>query len=106
MRKFALVSFVVLLLVGVRGALADSPANSSLFDPAKYMRVSEVRPGMKGYGLSVFSGTKIEQFDVEVVDVVKNFNPKYDAILVRCPGDFLKETGPIAGMSGSPIYLY
>jgi hypothetical protein len=106
MRKFAGLGLVVLLFVGVRGALGDSPATSSLFDPAKYMRVSEVKPGMKGYGLSVFSGTKIEQFDVEVVDVVKNFNPKYDAILVRCPQDFLKETGPIAGMSGSPIYLY
>ena len=42
------------------------------------MRISEVKPGMKGYGLSVFSGTKIEKFDVVVVDVVKNFNPKYD----------------------------
>jgi hypothetical protein len=70
------------------------------------MRVSDVRPGMKGYGLSVFSGTKIERFDVEVIDVVKDFNPKYDAILIRCKGEFLEHTGPIAGMSGSPIYLY
>jgi hypothetical protein len=106
MRKFAVLSFVVFFFVGVRAAVALSPATSSLFDPAKYMRVSEVRAGMKGYGLSVFSGTKIEQFDVEVVNVIKDFNPKYDVVLVRCPQDFLKETGPIAGMSGSPIYLY
>ena len=106
MRKLAALGLAVLLFVGSRVGLADSAAPATLFDPAKYMRVSEVKPGMKGYGLSVFRGTKIEQFDVEVVDVVKNFNPKYDAILVRCPQDFLKETGPIAGMSGSPIYLY
>ncbi len=34
-------------------AKADSPSpatSRSLFDPAKHMRVSEVRPGMKGYG--------------------------------------------------------
>ena len=33
-------------------------AAPSLFDPARHMRVSEVRAGMKGYGLSVFKGTK------------------------------------------------
>jgi hypothetical protein len=89
-------------------SLADASgiATQSLFDPARHMHVSEVHPGMKGYGLSVFSGTKIEKFDVEVVDVVKNFNPKYDVVLIRCPQEFLKNTGPIEGMSGSPIFLY
>ena len=73
------------------GGSGQSPHDSqppTLFDPARHMHVSEVRPGMKGYGLSVFSGTKIEKFDVVVVDVVKNFNPKYDVILIRCPQDF------------------
>lgn len=106
MRKPAALAVIVLLFAGVRVAPADSPAPKTLFDPARYMRVSDVKAGMKGYGLSVFKGTKIEKFDVEVIDVVKDFNPKYDAILIRCPQDFLKETGPIAGMSGSPIYLY
>src|SRR3954454_8793590 len=78
---------------------------ASLFDPARHMRVSEVKPGMKGYGLSVFKGTKIEKFDVEVVSVLKNFNPKYDVILINCKGQNLEHTGAIAGMSGSPIFL-
>lgn len=95
---------LVVLAAGV--ARADAPATHTLFDSSKDISVDEVKPGMKGYGLSVFSGTRIEKFDVEVVDVVKNFNPKYDAILIRCPQEFLKNTGPIAGMSGSPIYLY
>src|SRR6185436_1608569 len=86
-------------------ARADSPRPAPLFDPARHMHVSEVRPGMKGYGLSVFSGTKIERFDVEVVSVLKNFNPKYDVVLIRCGGANLEHTGAIAGMSGSPIYL-
>ena len=80
-------------------------ANRSLFDPSRDMRVSEVRPGMKGYGLSVFGGTKIERFDVEVISVLKNFNPKYDVVLIRCQGANLEHTAAIAGMSGSPIYL-
>jgi hypothetical protein len=82
-----------------------SAANASLFDPTVHMRVSEVRPGMQGYGLTVFSGTKIEKFDVEVLSVLKNFNPKSDVVLIRCKGEYLKHTGSIAGMSGSPIYL-
>ena len=103
-KRVALV-FLAALLAGFTTARADSrPA--SLFDPARHMRIAEVKPGMKGYGLSVFSGTKIEKFDVVVVDVVKNFNPKYDVILIRCPQEFLKNTGPIEGMSGSPIFLY
>jgi hypothetical protein len=106
MRKAFGLWVICAVLLPAGAARADGTGGNSLFDPAHYMRVSEVRPGMKGYGLSVFSGTKIDRFDVEVIDVVKNFNPKYDAILVRCKGGFLEHTGPIAGMSGSPIYLY
>src|SRR5437763_161052 len=90
-------------------ALAEAPPAkarpASLFDPARHMRISEVKPGMKGYGLSVFSGTKIEKFDVEVVSVLKNFNPKYDVVLINCKGQNLEHTGAIAGMSGSPVFL-
>jgi hypothetical protein len=85
-------------------ASASTP-RASAFDPTRHMRVSEVRPGMTGYGLSVFKGTKVERFDVEVISVLKNFNPKYDVILIKCKGQNLEHTGAVAGMSGSPIYL-
>ena len=84
---------------------ASSAQRASTFDPARHMRVSEVKPGMTGYGLSVFKDTKIERFEVEVISVLKNFNPKYDVILIRCKGQNLEHTGAVAGMSGSPIYL-
>src|SRR2546421_8836376 len=103
---------VGLLLLGLLRIVAADPAPPqpastvpSLFDPARHMRVSEVRPGMKGYGLSVFSGTKIERFDVEVISVLRNFNPKSDAVLIKCRGQNLEQTGAVAGMSGSPIFL-
>lgn len=70
------------------------------------MAVGEVVPGMKGYGLSVFKGTKIERFEVEVISVAKNFNPGFDGVLIMCKGQNLEHTGSIAGMSGSPVYLY
>lgn len=60
---------------------------------------------MRGYGLSVFSGSKIEKFDVEVISVLRNFNPRQEVILIRAQGCNLEHTGAIAGMSGSPIYL-
>jgi hypothetical protein len=104
MQKPAALLMICAMLLGLARPAPAAP--KSLFDPARDMRVADVRPGMKGYGLSVFSGTKIEKFDVEVVDVIKDFNPKYDAILIRCPQQFLQHTGPIAGMSGSPIFLY
>ena len=72
---------------------------------AKFMSVDEVRPGMKGYGKTVFQGTKIEQFDVELIGVLKNSGPKQDMILARLSGGPLAKTGVIAGMSGSPVYI-
>ncbi|MGD0771080.1 MAG: hypothetical protein ABSB42_23080 [Tepidisphaeraceae bacterium] len=105
MAKTLVLTILSVLAAGVGWARGDAQP-PTLFDPARHMHVSEVKAGMKGYGLTVFSGTKIDRFDVEVVDVVKNFNPKHDAILIRCPQEFLKNTGPIEGMSGSPIYLY
>src|SRR5262245_15052116 len=71
----------------------------------KFMSADEVRPGMKGIGKTVFQGTKIEQFDVELLGVLKNYAPKQDMILARLSGGPLARTGVIAGMSGSPVYI-
>jgi len=75
-------------------------------DPSKFMTVDQIKPGMKGIGKTVFSGTKIEEFQIEVMDVAKNaMGPKSDIIWVMCSGGPLEETGVISGMSGSPIYI-
>ena len=82
------------------------PAEASPFDPARHMRTGDVRPGMTGYGLSVFRGTKIERFDVEVISVLKNqVGPDHDVVLIRCRGQGLEHSGAIEGMSGSPVFL-
>jgi len=70
-----------------------------------FMSADEVRPGMKGFGKTVFQGTRIEQFDVELLGVLKNFAPKQDMILAKLSGGPLARTGVIAGMSGSPVYI-
>ena len=70
-----------------------------------FIHVDEIRPGMKGYGLSVLQGTEPERFDVEVIDVLHQFRPNQDLILIRTPHPLLDRARGVAGMSGSPIYL-
>jgi hypothetical protein len=70
-----------------------------------FMEVEELRPGMRGIGRTVFSGTKVEDFDVEILGVLENVWPEGDLILVRIEGGPLEKTGVISGMSGSPVYI-
>ncbi|MHC4186153.1 MAG: hypothetical protein ACYSR4_09505, partial [Planctomycetota bacterium] len=52
-------------------------------DKTKYITVDEIRPGMEAYCLTVYKGTEIEKFDLEVLDVVRNVMTGRDAILVQ-----------------------
>ena len=92
-----------LLLTGLIGSafVAVSHGRSAVGTIA----VADIRPGMRGFGLSVFRGTEPERFDVEVIDVLHRFRPAQDLILVRTPHPRLNEAKAVAGMSGSPIYL-
>ena len=72
---------------------------------SSFISVDEIHPGMKGYGLTVLRGTEPERFDVEVIDVLRNFRPSQDLILLRTPHPLLDRARAVAGMSGSPIYL-
>ncbi len=70
-----------------------------------YWQVDDLREGMKGYGLTVLKGTKVEKFQVELLGVMKNTSPGRDMVLARLSGLDLDKTGVIAGMSGSPVYV-
>jgi len=72
----------------------------------RLMAIDEVRPGMVGTGRTVFSGTTLEDFTVRVLGVLHNvIGPNRDLILARLEGGPLADTGVIAGMSGSPVYV-
>ncbi len=73
--------------------------------PANYLAADEIKRGMTGYGLSVFQGSKVERFEVEVLGVLRNAMPKQNIVICRMSGAGLEKTGVIAGMSGSPVYL-
>src|SRR5258705_3530270 len=66
---------------------------------------SEIKTGMKGIGKTVFSGTRIEDFQVEVIGTLEHVGPQRNLILVRLAGGPLANTGVMSGMSGSPIYF-
>src|SRR5688572_15897473 len=83
------------------GVLAAAPVAQTT-----YLPLDQVRPGMIGVGRTVFSGTKLEDFKVEVLGVMRNvIGPKRNLILARLEGGPLAKTGVIAGMSGSPVYV-
>jgi hypothetical protein len=69
------------------------------------MSVSEIHPGMKGQGRTVFKGGKIERFDFEVLGVQRNIAPGRSMILVKTSGGPLLDSGNLQGMSGSPCYI-
>src|SRR5262245_57088062 len=66
---------------------------------------SEIKTGMKGIGKTVFSGTRIDDFEVEVIGTLEKIGPKRNLILVRLSGGPLANTGVLSGMSGSPIFF-
>ena len=70
-----------------------------------FMPLDEVKPGMKGIGKTVFGGTEVEEFEAEVLGVLRNISPRQDAILARLSGGPLERTGVMGGMSGSPVYV-
>jgi len=92
--KRILISVVIVLGLAA-GAHAAVPTMS--FD--------EVQPGMTGTGRTVFAGTEISTFEVEILGKLPNIGPDQDLILARCSGGPLGETGVLSGMSGSPVVI-
>ncbi len=68
--------------------------------------LSEVKPGMAGVMYTIFQGDRIQKVDVQVIGVLPDaLGPKQDVILVKLLGPQAAETGVVAGMSGSPVYI-
>jgi hypothetical protein len=102
--------FVILLtsvwVVGEQSVKAEVPKGTEgIWDPNKYIGLDEIKPGMQAYCLTEYGLAGIEKFGVEVVDVVRNIEPGRDAILVKGTDERFIQTGPVAGCSGSPVYI-
>jgi hypothetical protein len=103
---FRLKSILGCLAVAALALVAVAPLRAADYDHSRYIGPDELRPGMKGYGRTVMSGSEIGTFQIEVITVMKNsYYAKQDVILVRCSGLNLEHSGIIGGMSGSPCYI-
>ena len=95
---FTKIIFILLIIfsIGINLTYGQSP----------FMPVSEISPGMRGIGKTVFHGTQIETFQVDIIDVIKGEGGISHFILANLSGNKIKESGGIsAGMSGSPVYI-
>ena len=72
---------------------------------ANFFALKDIRAGMRGVGKTVFSGDRIEDFQVEILGVLENIGPKESLILARLSGGPLGSAGVMQGMSGSPVYI-
>lgn len=121
-RQFSLIFIIFITFSGVISPLATHGATNtsdsrtkipkgseSLWNSSKYIGVEEIKPGMKGYCLTEYGTAGIEKFGLEVVDVVLNMNTGReimgDVILVKGTDERFISTGPVAGCSGSPVYI-
>jgi hypothetical protein len=81
------------------------PKPGSGFTDPNCISVDEIKPGMKGYALTVFQGVTPDKFEIEVVDIVRDYLPGQDAVLFNSPDPRMQHSGIVGGMSGSPIYI-
>jgi hypothetical protein len=77
------------------------PPSSGGFFP-----LSQVHRGLMGTAWTVFTGTKPEPMQVEILGVLRGVRgPGHDMILAQLHGAKPEYTGVVAGMSGSPVYI-
>ncbi len=68
----------------------------------------QLKTGMTGKGRTVFSGNRIEEFDVEILGILQNeagIGANRSLILARLNSEQLEQSGVSQGMSGSPVYV-
>ena len=97
--------FVAVTLVVSVCLMQAAFSHSDDLDKSRYMSLDEVKPGVTGYGKTVFKGSAVENFSIEVVDVLRNVKIGRSVILIKLTDEKVKETGVVSGMSGSPIYI-
>jgi len=103
-KLFALLVVCCELIIAICDSGPLSLCAKSL-DAKRYIGIDEIAPGMEAYCLTGYKGTKIEKFDLEVLSVVHDIEPGRNAILVQGTDERFIHTGPVAGASGSPVYI-
>ncbi|MBC7910093.1 MAG: hypothetical protein H7Y30_06315, partial [Pyrinomonadaceae bacterium] len=109
MKRFFVTVLTLAFALAMAGnaALAQQKTVAARNAPdAQFFPLEDIKPGMKGVALTVFSGSEAEEFGIEILGVLPGFpNPKQSAIIARLSGKNAERTGVFGGMSGSPVYI-
>lgn len=97
-------SFVAFCLAAVFASAGMTSAKDSALTN-EYIDIDNIVPGSDAWCLTVFEGTRIDKFNLKVVDIIKNHEPGQDVIIVIGVDEGFKRIGPIKGCSGSPVYI-
>jgi hypothetical protein len=92
------------LLVAFTPTIAGREAARAEARGGDFVSVDELARGDRCVGRTVFEGTEIEEFELEILGVVRGTAPGADLIIGRAEGPILEHTGIMEGMSGSPVY--
>ena len=110
-RKFVMFSGAAALVVATAAPAWTAPKPASTATPltaaapAPTLAIDQVHAGQKAVVRTVFQGSKVEQFDAEIVGVLHNGRAEGDMILARATSERVIHTGIAQGMSGSPVYV-
>ena len=77
----------------------------NIWDSSKYISLDEIKPGMEAYCLTEYGPAGIEKFSLDVIDVVRDIEVGRSLIIVKGTDERFIRTGPVAGISGSPVYI-
>lgn len=110
MKRFFLstITALIFLLSGfpVRESSQNAWVQARVQTDSRLFPIADVRPGMKGIGRTIFQGTQIEEFGVEVLGMLDGvFNPKQKLVIARLSGPKVEKTGVFKGISGSPVFI-
>jgi hypothetical protein len=82
------------------------PALACAEDGMPILPLADIKPGMTGDWHTVVSGSRIDSFPMEVVGIAENFiGPQQPVIICKGLDAANILTGPVAGMSGSPVFI-
>ncbi len=96
MSKYVLMSILFIAL---------SPSFQALENP-EVLPLHAIQPGMKATAKTVFEGYHIEEFDLEIIGILRNFiGTEQHVIVAKLLGDKVDFSGVVSGMSGSPVYI-
>lgn len=79
---------------------------STMVSAVEVMTLDDIEPGMEGFAKTVFHGYEIEEFPIQILDILEDQGLNTDLILFKASGEQIEKTGGIAaGMSSSPVYI-